>query len=387
MTRRPILKYRRQKRSSGADSAFVEVDGRRVYLGPYNTPESREAYARLIAELEVSGGRLPVASADITITELVARYWTHAESYYCGGEHENLRPPLRTLTQLYGRIRAADFGPVALRAVRQSMIDRKLSRGHINGLIGKIRRVLRWAVSEQLIEPSVLQALEAVPGLKRGRTEARETSPVQPAPEKHIEAARPFRRRQVGALVDLQRLTAARPGELFIMRPIDVNTSGPVWTYTPERHKNAHRGHKRTIYIGPRGQDVIRPFLAGRAVNAYMFSPRESVDEYHAERGHKRKTPASCGNTPGSNRADKPQWLNETYNRRSYGQAIRRACDLAGVPRWHAHQLRHTAASKVREEFDLETVRLILGHSRIETAQIYAEIGHERALEVVQKIG
>jgi hypothetical protein len=31
----------------------------------------------------------------------------------------------------------------------------------------------------------------------------------------------------------------ARPGELVIMRPIDIDTRGKVWVYTPATHKTA----------------------------------------------------------------------------------------------------------------------------------------------------
>ena len=85
--------------------------------------------------------------------------------------------------------------------------------------------------------------------------------------------------RQVWALVQLQLLTAARPGELVILRAIDIDASQPVWTYTPMEHKTTHHGHRRMIYIGPKGQRLIRPFMVSRAVDAYLFSPREAAQE------------------------------------------------------------------------------------------------------------
>ncbi len=48
--------YRRQRRKNCHDLAFVEIDGKRHYLGNYDTRESRERYHRLIAEWEASGG-------------------------------------------------------------------------------------------------------------------------------------------------------------------------------------------------------------------------------------------------------------------------------------------------------------------------------------------
>jgi hypothetical protein len=69
-------------RSSGL--ASVRLDGRCRYLGKYNSPESREAYGRLIAELAV-GSPPPTAITrtltDLTVVELVAAYIQHAEVY------------------------------------------------------------------------------------------------------------------------------------------------------------------------------------------------------------------------------------------------------------------------------------------------------------------
>lgn len=210
--------YRKQAGKNG-DRAFVELGGVRRYLGQYGSPESRETYGRLIAEWQACGGELPVPPDQITITELGARYWEWGATYYCETGLDNIRQALRVLTGLYGRTQADDFGPLALRTLRQGLIDRGLSRGHINEQIAKIRRVFRWGVSHELVAPSVLQALEAVPGLKRGRTRARETEPVKPAHEEHIEAVRAIVGRQVRGLIDLQLLTGARPGELFGLRP------------------------------------------------------------------------------------------------------------------------------------------------------------------------
>ena len=56
-TRSP--KYQRQKRPNSADQAFVELDGRRHYLGRYGSAQSKEACHRLVAEWEANGRCLP----------------------------------------------------------------------------------------------------------------------------------------------------------------------------------------------------------------------------------------------------------------------------------------------------------------------------------------
>ena len=51
-------------------------------------------------------------------------------------------------------------------------------------------------------------------------------------------------------MVRLQLLSGARPGEMVILRPCDIDMSGKVWLYRPELHKNSWRGHERTILFG-----------------------------------------------------------------------------------------------------------------------------------------
>ena len=71
-------------------------------------------------------------------------------------EVANLRPIIRRLKMLYGRTRAAAFGPLALKAIRQGMIDDGLARGTINKAVNRVRRIFKWAVENQLVEPNVL---------------------------------------------------------------------------------------------------------------------------------------------------------------------------------------------------------------------------------------
>jgi site-specific recombinase XerC len=54
---------------------------------------------------------------------------------------------------------------------------------------------------------------------------------------------------------------------------------------------------------------------------------------------------------------------------------------------WHPHQLRHGVATRLRREFGLQTPKVILGHSSMDTTLIYAEADHQRAAEVMEKVG
>ena len=64
----------------------VRIQGRDIYLGKYDSPESWEKYHRLIAEhLAANGQPLPPPqpeTAGLSIERVLLRYWKFAESYY-----------------------------------------------------------------------------------------------------------------------------------------------------------------------------------------------------------------------------------------------------------------------------------------------------------------
>ncbi len=126
-----------------------------------------------------------------------------------------MRYALHPLRQLYGDTLAREFGPLKIKAVRQRMVETlDLSRGVINARIKRNKEFFKWAVGEELVPPAVSHALRDVTGLRRGRTTAREAPPVK--------QVLPHLAPQVAALVQLQRLTGMRPGEVVITRACDL---------------------------------------------------------------------------------------------------------------------------------------------------------------------
>ncbi|MCP4261789.1 MAG: site-specific integrase [Planctomycetes bacterium] len=393
MNKYSIPKYRKQTGRS-FDRAFVSLNNRRYYLGEYGTEESQQEYRRVLAEWTLNSHQVPRQMDDITIVELLVQFWRYAESYYCRPdgtpttEISNYRQALRPLKLLYGNTLARDFGPKALKAIRQHMIDKGWARTNINKMIGRIKRIFRWATENEFLPSEVYHALQAVPGLKRGRTKAKETKPIKPVPQAHIDVIHPCVSKQVWALVQLQLFTGSRSGELVKLRPVDIDMTHPIWTYKPVEHKTAHYGYERTVYFGPRAQRITKPFLQDRLVDAYIFNPREAEAERRARMHANRKTPLSCGNRPGTNRKKKPKrMLREHYSRDTYRRAIRRACQKVGIPAWHPHQLRHNAATRLRAEFGIEAAQIILGHRRADVTQIYAEVSRAKALDIATKVG
>jgi hypothetical protein len=192
-TRQSGLPTYRHHRGSG--QAFIQVKGVRHYLGKFGTDESRERYRRAIAELVAAPERTQPspATADrrpgdgITVVEVIAAYLNRAEVYYRKpddtptGYLVAIRVAMRPLRKLYRQEPAARFGPLALRAVQQAMVQSGLARGCVNHRVQIIKAMFRWAVSLEMLPPSIHHALATVPGLRAGRSAAKETAPVSPS--------------------------------------------------------------------------------------------------------------------------------------------------------------------------------------------------------------
>lgn len=382
-------KYCKHKASG---QAVVTLDGRDLYLGPWRSRASLIEYDRLIGEWLENGRRLPHAGeSDLTITELAAAYWRYAKSYYVKNGQPTatiagIRVALRWLRQSYKDTQAADFGPLALKAVRSRMVEAGQSRRYVNDNVDRIRRMFRWAAAEELLPVCVPQSLAALAGLRKGRTEARETVPVRPVEEAVIEATLPYLTATVAAMVRLQRLTGCRPSEVCMLRPCDVGTSGEVWSYHPDSHKTEHHGRERVIFIGPKAQDVLRPYLL-RDTTAYCFVPAESERKRNAVRREARQTPITPSQRRRWPKPKRRRAPGEKYTTQSYRRAIHRACDKTGIERWSPNRLRHAAASEIRARFGLEAAQVALGHSQANVTQVYAERDMSLAAEVMARIG
>ncbi len=192
------------------NQAVVTIGGRDSYLGAYNSAKSRAEYDRLIAEWLVNG-RQVAAIHSATVNELMVGYIRNVDLYYVKdgsptSEAGLIRLSLRVLKALYGHTPARDFGPLALKSLRQTYIDSGLCRSEVNRRTRHVIRFFKWAVENEFVPASVHHGLRAVSGLRKGRTEARETEPVKPVPNAHVDAILPHVARQVSAMIDWRQL-------------------------------------------------------------------------------------------------------------------------------------------------------------------------------------
>ncbi len=348
------------------------------------------AGGRIASIADAAGPLSQDNGTDLTVNTLILVYVRFADGYYIKDGHPtveptNIRIESRLLRRLYGSTPASSFGPLALKAVREEMIRAGNCRTEINRRVGRIVRMFKWGVSEELIPPSVHEALRTVTGLRKGRSKAREKEPVKPVADGDVAALQPFVSRQVGAMIELQRLSGMRPGEVVLMRTGDLDMTGDVWVYRPSRHKTEHHDKVREVYIGPRGQSILKLWLKADR-DAYLFSPAEAMQERRTEMRVRRQTRVQPSQQDRS-KAQPRKSPGVRYTVASYRKAIQAACEKAKVSRWHPHQLRHAAATEIRKRFGLEGSRIVLGHEDVRATQIYAEEDRQRGVEIMRLIG
>ena len=398
-------------RASG--KAVVRIGGRDHYLGQHGTAESKRAYKRLISEWESSGRgtTFGLAKSQTTVAMLWADYRAHCDAYYpptANSEAVHTRKAFEFMAE-YLDVPVREFGPRALKAVRDKMLEatgahgKPLSRRYINRQLDRIRRAFRWGVEEEMIEPNIYEALRAVAGLKLGRTTAPEPPKVTAVPDSVVDATLPHLTSVVASMVKLQQLTGMRPGEVCSLTPSMIDTSSEVWVANIVAHKTAYRGAERTVYIGPRAQEILKPYLA-READAHLFSPAEAEAERRAKLRAARVTPLSCGNSTGTNVLEKPTRQPGTrYTTHSYGRSVGYGCAKQwpipdGASReeaaawrerwwWTPNQLRHAAATRARRDYGIEAAQVLLGHSEIAVTQVYAEKNLEAGKRIALQIG
>jgi hypothetical protein len=445
--------------------AYSQIGPRIIYHGKFESSESYAAYDRFVAAWRAGQQVLSVPRRILRINDLILRWDAHASKHFVGPdgrhteEYGTYKRSLRPLRYLHGDTPVTEFGPLALKQVRQLMLDGyehprygpqpPLSRAIINARVNRIRRLFKWGVSEEAVPVTALDALMCVPALRAGKTRAVDPRAIPPVPWEMVEKTLPRLLTPVQAAVLIQYHAGMRPGEVLRMRPGDIwrqypdGTSLPnpnVWLYLPGsletgglgpgRHKTAHHGHRREIWLGPQARAALEPLLVGRRPDEYVISPVVAVEEMYALRRTARETPAR----PWEHRQDKKRLARKPRERRpgdcylvtSYAHAICRACDDAFPPpgplarrsdesrraygrrltpaqqaelrawqrshRWHPNQLRHLKGTEIeRASAGPEGTRdaaLVLGdRTAAVVSRHYIERDRERAARVAGEMG
>jgi integrase len=314
--------------------ARVTINGRDYYCGRWGSKSAIAKYHRLLGEFFNSNGAPPVAEGSpsakdappprgeaagpvhaitvgpegvrvetsrgdelaVCVCDIAARCLMHCEIYYRDvrgrrtSSYDGARMAIRALEPFFD-LPAVHFGPLRLQSMRALLVEQGRPRVTCNRVVKAVRRLFKWAASQELIPVAVSGALATVDPLRAHRTPAPELPPVKPVDDDVLEATIAHLPKVAADMARLHRLTGARPSELCSMRPCDIDRfDQEVWSYTPVTHKTAWRGEERVIHIGPKAQAILEPYLH-RPADAFCFSPKErSANGTSASDGRSART-------------------------------------------------------------------------------------------------
>ena len=150
----------RRHRRSG--HGYARLDGRQVWFGPYDDPETHQRFARTLAEWIANGRRLPPEESrkNLRVADVVAAYLEFAKRFYSGPdgkptrEVENIRNSVALLLKLYGTLPVHELGLRQVKTLREQMITEGLVRKTINDRVNRGVRLFGWATEEVARVPS-----------------------------------------------------------------------------------------------------------------------------------------------------------------------------------------------------------------------------------------
>jgi len=393
---------------SHSGQARVRVDGKVIYLGPWDSPEAKANYHRLLVEWH---GRVldqaapppppssprarpvdePAPPAGLTLAELCLLWTAACEKKFSrkdGTTTSSIHGANTVVRALErdGAMPASSFRARALVNVQERLVAEGRPRETVNRTVKGIRRLFRWALMMEHVPPEIITSLEAVEPLRKGQTDAPELPPVTDVPDEHVAGALVHLQRIPSDLVKFIRLVGCRPGEACKIRPMDVDTSTAEWRWDVHEHKTSWRGHDRTYWIGPQAQAVLGPYLTRRP-DWFCFSPAESERERAGYRRRNRRSPMTPSQAARAAKPNGQRRPKTCYTTATLRRAIKRACIKAKVPDWSTMQLRHTAGTEARERLGLDAAQARLGHRQADVTQLYATVTDRRKREVARLLG
>lgn len=339
------------KLHKGTKRYCVRINGNEVYLGRDKAAAEQQYFALM------AGITRPDEEEALHVAEIIERYLDYQEKY--GKSSDRITCAMRHLNKSLGHYVPNQIKMANIMRLRETMLKpnkkgKRHCRTEINRLMRECARCFKWAAAHELAPAEVHAKFSVLEPLKAGRCTAPERKPVSVVELDAVRAVQDNVRSPVKAMIELQLLTGARPGEIVNLKVDMIDRTVDPWRVELTDHKTAHRGHKRVLFFGEQAQAVLKPFILAAGKTGYLFT---------------------------TSREGRP------YTVAAYRRAIDRGCDKAGITHWHPHQLRHTAATELRKQYGVEVARAVLGHAHLAATEIYAEVDQQVASRIAAERG
>lgn len=368
---RPILKTPTLRVHAPSGRAFVEVRGKRRYLGPAGAQATQEQYELVCSEIKANGGYLTPPSDQLTILALSVYALGWAKLRYAKRDgtvtssYSMCRRSLALLVKYHGDELARDFTKLKLKTIRERLLDDGAAQRTVQKVLIYIKLAFQWASESELVADDQVASLMRVRGPRANDPRLPEPQRLTPANPDDVARTLPFLSPTLRAMVQLQELTGMRAGEVCRLTPGQIDRSSSPWRYLPHEHKMKWKGKARKIPLGPKCQAILAPFLL-RSDESPCFNPRESVKWFRTPKNERTESVAYLPpiKTEVTDRRRKPKrTLRSAYSSESYSRAIARVCEAEGIPAWSPIQLRKLRATLTEREHGAIAAARLLGHS------------------------
>jgi integrase len=248
-------------------------------------------------------------------------------------------------------------------------------------------------MGRQIVTAEQVQGFEEVKSLRMGDTKALDKTKRARITEEDFWKVVNVISSVVGDMLQLIWYTAMRPYEVCDMRPFDILCDDPdCWLYIPGRDRTPVGQHKTTrfervkvIPLTSKCQKILKSRIRNFDSKQYIFSPKEAVREFLEKKSANRKTPLTCGNRPGTNRKNHPMIKpGKQYDHHALRAACKRGCKRAGVEVFVPYDLRRTKATGTRSSLGKEAAKVLLGHTKTDTTDIYLLEEVQEAIKIAK---
>ena len=289
---------------------FVRVTGADGKRHDHNFGRDRQKaefqYNQFIAELcQNRNTPQPVrARVSLSIDELIIQYLESIrDRYEPTNSFTDYKKAGELLGRLYGKMSVTFFTIPHFQTLIREMLSAGLAKRTINQRIDAIKKMFQYALDYELITAEHFFKIKSVPRIRRDDIRVKPERVVPPVEVDVVNRTQPFFSPMIADMVTIQLHSGMRAGEVCRMNWNEIDRTGTVWMYRPEKHKTANKGTKRGIPLGPACQSVLEQYESSATTGGFVFNPQDIERRASAVRKPRTTNHKTCYDTDRYTRA------------------------------------------------------------------------------------
>jgi len=266
------------------------------------------------------------------------------------------RNVINDFSKLFGHRSVEALSSTMVLEWRDLLAEKGLVRTGVNARIRRLKTILRWCNSRELLPIGAFERIRDLESLPIGSGEAEDEQAIVAIEAETFETTVQHLtlrvRTTVESMMRLQRSRGMRPGEVCAMRLCEIDRTGAVWLYRPRDHKLAHKGIDRVIALGEPEKRLLEPFLEGLEPGEFVFKTRTGLG----------------------------------YSVNAYRHAIHASCKRAGIECWSPNRIRKLGLTEAAQRGGIRLAQQLAGHQDLRTTETsYVVTGHDLAIADAQR--